>query len=80
MSEQIPLVRNKTFTAWLCIIGVIGFIVLLGVGVNYWGDQKIVKIVWYIVWFIVFPALLILSYKYAVKGINEKKKDKKAEN
>ena len=56
-------------TLWLSILSAMGLILLLAYGKTYWWGNEVFRWFWLGIWLLGLPILLLISFRFAVRGI-----------
>jgi hypothetical protein len=66
-------VGSNKFIGIASILGILVILALTIYGKAFWWDYKIFRWYWWSLWFIVIPIMLFMSYKFAMRGANQRK-------
>jgi cytochrome c biogenesis protein CcdA len=69
--------KRGLIIASVSVVLVLGLLIILIAGKTFYPDNEIIDFIWKGVWLGVLPLMLVFSYRLAVKGKEESKKDGK---
>ena len=75
-NEDIVRRKQGLLVVFVIIVIVLGSVVALIAGKTYFADSEIMDWIWWAVWLGVLPLILALSFRAAVKGKDEKTKNR----